>query len=87
MRTLSPDTPPEVEEILLEGYRRMTPQQKLARVMDLNRAVQEMASARIRAEYGPSLPERELRLRLAALWLDRETMIRAFGWDPEVEGY
>ena len=87
MRTLSPDTPPEIEEILLEGYRRMTPQQKLARVMDLNRAVQEMAAARIRADYGPGLSERELHLRLAALWLDRETMIRAFGWDPEVEGY
>jgi hypothetical protein len=87
MRTLSPDTPPEIEEILLEGYRRMTPQQKLARVMDLNRAVQEMAAARIRTDYGPGLSERELHLRLAALWLDRETMIRAFGWDPEVEGY
>ncbi|MES1243019.1 MAG: hypothetical protein ABUT39_15490 [Acidobacteriota bacterium] len=87
MRTLSPDTPPEIEEILLEGYRRMTPQQKLARVMDLNRAAQEMAAARIRADYGPGLSERELRLRLASLWLDRETMIRAFGWDPEIEGY
>jgi len=41
----------------------------------------------IQARYGPDLTERELRLRLAALWLDRETMIEAFGWDPEVEGY
>ena len=24
---------------------------------------------------------------LGALWIDRETMIKAFGWDPEVEGY
>lgn len=81
------DTPPEVEEILLEGYRRMTPTEKLARVMDLNRAAQEMALARIRATYGPDLSKREERLRLAALWIDRETMIRAFGWDPEVHGY
>jgi hypothetical protein len=44
-------------------------------------------SMRIQARYGPDLSERELRLRLAALWLDRETMIDAFGWDPEVEGY
>lgn len=81
------DTPPEIEEILLAGYRRMTPAQKLERVMDLNRAAQEMALARIRATYGPGLSEREERLRLAALWLDRETMVRVFGWDPEIQGY
>ncbi|HYU35194.1 MAG TPA: hypothetical protein VEW48_23830 [Thermoanaerobaculia bacterium] len=81
------DTPPEIEEILLAGYRRMTPAQKLERVMDLNRAAREMALARIRATYGPDLSEGEERLRLAALWLDRETMIRVFGWDPEVQGY
>lgn len=81
------DTPPEIEEILLAGYRRMTPAQKLERVMDLNRAAQEMALARIRATYGPGLSDREERLRLAALWLDREIMVRVFGWDPEIQGY
>jgi len=35
----------------------------------------------------PDLSERELRLRLAALWLDRETMIEVFAWDPEEMGY
>lgn len=83
----SRDTPLDVEEILLAGYRRMTPAEKLERVADLNRAVQQMALARIRAQYGPNLSEREERLRLGALWLDRETMIAVFGWDPEVEGY
>jgi len=34
-----------------------------------------------------AVPERELRLRLAALRLDRETMIGVFNWDPEVQGY
>ncbi len=87
MRTQSTDTPPEVEEILLEGYRRMPPVEKLRQVFDLNRTAQRMAVLRIEARYGPNLTERELRLRLAALWLDRETMIKAFGWDPEVEGY
>jgi len=74
-------------KILLAGYRRMTPAEKLERVADLNRAVQQMALARIRAQYGPNLSEREERLRLGALWLDRETIIAVFGWDPEVEGY
>ena len=87
MKTQSPDTPPEIEEILLEGYRRMHPVDKLRQVFDLNRTAQRMAAIRIQAQYGPNLSEHELRLRLAALWLDRETMIAAFGWDPKVEGY
>ncbi|MFL6195488.1 MAG: hypothetical protein ACJ75H_15030 [Thermoanaerobaculia bacterium] len=87
MKTLSADTPPEIEEIVLERYRRMTPFDRLMQVWELNRMAQRMAALRIQAKYGPDLPERELRLRLAALWLDRETMIEAFGWDPEVQGY
>ena len=83
----SRDPPLEVEEILLAGYRRMTPAEKLERVADLHRAVQQMALARIRAQYRPNLSEREERLRLGAFWLDRETMIAVFGWDSEVEGY
>lgn len=87
MRTQSPDTPLEIEEILLEGYRRMTPWEKLRQVFELNRMAQQMAAMRIQVQYGPNLSEQELRLRLAALWLDRETMIAAFGWDPEAKGY
>ena len=87
MRSLFSDTPPEVEEILIEGYRRMAPTERLARALDMSRAVQQLALARIRAQYGPNLTEREERLRLAALWLPRETMIEVFAWDPEVEGY
>jgi hypothetical protein len=87
MRTQSPDTPPEVEQRLLEAYRRMSPLQRLMKAMEMNRAVQELAAARIKAQYGPDLSDRELRLRLAALWIDRETMVRAFGWDPEIQGY
>ncbi len=87
MRTQSPDTDAEAEAIQIEGYRRMAPADKMRIVEDLNRAVRELAAARIRSRYGPDLPDRELRLRLAALWLDRVTMIGAFGWDPEAKGY
>jgi hypothetical protein len=79
------DTSPAIERILIEGYRRMDPQQKLARVVALNRALDQLSRARIRAEYG-DVPERELRLRVASLRLDRRTMIDAFGWDPEERG-
>jgi hypothetical protein len=78
MSPIPSDTPPDVEEILLEGYRRMTPEERLMRAFDMSRAVQQ---------YGPDLGEREERLRLASLWLPRETMVKVFGWDPEIEGY
>jgi len=72
--------------MMIEAYRRMTPGEKLQRVVDLNRTAEAFALARIRQQYGPDLTEREENLRLASLYLDRETMIRAFDWDPEVHG-
>jgi hypothetical protein len=81
------DTPAEVEQRLIERLRRMTPLQRLAMAMDLSEGVRQLAAARIRAQYGPGISERELHLRLAALAVDRDTLIAAFGWDPEVEGY
>jgi len=63
----------------------MTAAQKLQRVVDLTRAVQLLALGRIRARH-PEADERELRLRLASLWIDRDLMLKAFGWDPGAEG-
>jgi len=37
----------------------------------------------VRAMY-PEASEREIFLRVAARRLDRETMVRAYGWDPEL---
>ena len=42
------DTHPTVEALIIEGYRRMSPAQKLARVAALTRTVQELALADIR---------------------------------------
>ncbi len=85
-RTIPDDTSPEVKKILIAGYRKMSPQQKMQRVAELNKTVQQLALARIQKQYG-ELPEREKRLRLASLWLDRKTMIRVFNWDPKQKGY
>ncbi len=52
----------------------------------LNRPAESLARARIRRQYGPDLTEREVNFRLAALYLDRGTMIRAFGRDPDLQG-
>jgi hypothetical protein len=80
------DTPPGIERLLVDGYARMSPVEKLARVLDMNRTVELLALARVRAEH-PRADDRELRLRLASLRLDRETMVRVFRWDPREHGY
>jgi hypothetical protein len=78
------DTHPAAHAILIEGYRRMTPAQKLERVSALCRTVRELALADIRRRY-PGAGEREISMRLASRWLDAATMRSAFGWDPALE--
>jgi len=87
MKTQSPDTSFDAEQVQIAGLQNMLPAEKLQRVVELNEAVLQLARARILMKYGSDLSEREVRLRLASLWLDRETMVRAFGWDPKIEGY
>ncbi len=86
MRGGKSDTPAQIVEILVQGYRRMSPLKKLERVAELNRSIRTLAIAGIRQRYGSDISPREERLRLAALSIDRATMIRAFGWDPEEHG-
>ena len=86
MSTGISDTSPEAQRIIDEGCRRMTPTQKLQRVASLNRALLMLQRARIRAQYG-DIPEEEMRLRLGALRLGRETMVKVFGWDPDEKGW
>ena len=80
------DTSPQTQKLIIAGYRRMSPQQKLKRVDELTKAIQQLALLRIVKKYG-ELPEREQQLRLASLWLDRQTMIQVFQWDPHQKGY
>ncbi len=86
-KPLTLDTAATVEALRVRAFRAMPPKQKLARVMALNRAVRKLAIAGIRQRHGADIPGRELKLRLAALSLPREIMIRVFGWDPQQEGY
>jgi hypothetical protein len=80
------DTHPKIKEIVIAGYRKMSPQEKMIRVNEMTKGVQQLARARIQKEH-PDESEREWRLRLASLWLDKELMKEAFDWDPEVMGY
>lgn len=80
------DTARAVEKLLIEGYRRMSPGQKLERVRALTRDVQRLALADIRRKH-PDADERELSLRLASRWIEPELMVKAFGWDVRKVGY
>lgn len=80
------DTTPEAQHARIEDFRRMTPMQKLQRVGVLNEALKILQQERIRARYG-DISDEEMRMRLGALRLGRETMIKAFGWDPDEKGW
>jgi hypothetical protein len=80
------DTDRVAEELRIAGYRAMQPWEKLELVRQMTLAVQTLALARVRRQH-PEASEREQKLRLASLWLDPQTMVRVFGWDPREEGY
>jgi len=71
---------------MIEAWRAMSDAQKVAIASQLTLAAEELARAGIRERH-PDAGEREIELRLGALRLGREAMIRAFGWDPEQQGY
>lgn len=84
-RTQSPDTDRAVEERMFARYRAMSTDEKLAHVGALGRLVEEVALAGLRRKY-PDAGDDENRLRLLARSVDRATMIRLYGFDPEERG-
>lgn len=84
-RTQSSDTDPEVEARLFDRYRRMTVVEKLQHIGELGRMAEQLALAGLNARY-PTATEEENRLRLLSRRVDRATMIRLYGWDPEEKG-
>ena len=86
MRANLLDTPPEIEKIIIEGYRKMSAAQKLKIMQDLIHTAQLLELSDIKRRY-PNAVNRELQLRLASRWIEPELMRKAFGWDQEIEGY
>lgn len=84
-RTQSPDTDPAVEAALFERYRAMTAVEKLQHIGELGRMAEQLALAGLQLRYPDATPS-ENRLRLLSRRVDRETMIRLYGWDPDVKG-
>ena len=76
------DTDPEALQVFIELHRKMTPGQHLAQIFELVEFGEGLQRSSVKAMY-PDADEREVFLRVAARRLDRETMIKVYGWDPE----
>jgi len=75
------DTDPKALEVFIDLQRKMTPGQKIASVFQMNEAVRRIRETRERKLY-PRANDREIFLRIAAYHLDRDTMLRVYGWCP-----
>ena len=86
MKSLSPDTSPEAEAVLLDLLRRAPIWKRLQMVDQMYETLRLLTMADLRRCH-PDADEDELKRRLAARALNREDVIAAYGWDPELRGY
>jgi hypothetical protein len=84
MRTLTEDTSPAAERVLLGLLRRASPARKCAMIVSANRAGRALALAGLRARFPHDSPA-QLRRRLADLWLGAELAAKAYGPLPPDE--
>ena len=76
--TLSPDTRPEAEAVLIKLLRQAPPWRKLHMVGQLNQTVRTLALSGLRQRY-PEATDQELRRRLADLLLGPELAAQVYG--------
>jgi hypothetical protein len=77
------DTNPKALDVWLDLIRAMTPGERAARVFEMTDFLQSLQEGDVRRNY-PEAGDREVFLRVASRRLDRETMIKVYGWDPEM---
>ena len=77
------DTDPKALEVFIELHRRMTPGERTAKIFELAAFQENLQRSSVRSSY-PDADEREVFLRVAARRLDREIMIKVYGWDPDL---
>jgi hypothetical protein len=75
------DTDPKALALFIDLHRKMTPGERVARVFEMAAFQEGLQRSSVRSMY-PDAGEREVFLRVAARRLDRETMLRVYGWDP-----
>lgn len=77
------DTSPGAERVLLEGYRRMSLQEKAQRFTSLVHAGHQLALTRLRAAF-PEEGEDALMVRVAALFLEPELLEAALTYRARI---
>jgi hypothetical protein len=86
MKPLSPDTTLEAQRVQFELMRTVPGWKRLSLAFELTQATRQLVLADIRRRY-PEACDEELRKRFISRVLPREDVIRAYGFDPKLEGY
>jgi hypothetical protein len=76
------DTDPKALEVFLARQRTMTATEKIEAVFQQNELLRRLSEAHER-QLHPDATDREIFLRVVAHRLDRETMLRMYGWHPD----
>jgi hypothetical protein len=72
------DTSPEAWRVLLDIYRRMTPDEKLQRTLEMSDFLRSVCEAGVRADY-PEASDREVFLRVTQRTLGKELFAKVYG--------
>jgi len=75
------DTSPEAWRVVLDGIRRMTPEERIRRAFELSEMVRSLTEAGLRQRF-PQAGDHEIFLRMARLTLGEELFRRAYGEQP-----
>ena len=86
METLTRDTSPKAEAVLVELLRQAPVWKRLQMVDQMHETLRLLTLADLRRTH-PKADDAEIKRRLAARILSRAEVIAAYGWDPAVEGY
>lgn len=76
------DTSPEVWQQFIELHRQMPGSKKVEIAIALTDSMLSLNEAGIRRQY-PNASETEIFLRAAARRVDKETMLKVYGWYPD----
>ena len=86
MKSLSPDTTPDVQRKHYELMRQLSGEQKLSLAFALTDAVRKLVLADLHHRF-PDADDDEIKRRFISRVLSREDVIRAYGFDPKTEGF
>jgi hypothetical protein len=84
MKSLSRDTPPDVQQAIFDMLGRASVSKKLSLTFDLIQATRLLVLAGLRHRH-PKADEASLRRKLVSKLLPREEVIKAYGFDPQDE--